>query len=111
MDHESAAVLHFSPLQGETARKALKSSSLPEDIGEKTIILWDGERFFIRSRAAVRIMDIMGGKWKRYANILRVVPTPISDLGYRFIASIRRHIPINTNCSIPTPQQRARFLD
>ena len=46
--------------------------------------------------------------WMR---VFRFIPAFLTDLGYRFIASIRYRVWGKADvCRIPTPAERARFL-
>lgn len=111
MDNEASPVLRFAPVQGETARRLLANAGLPADIGQKTIIYWDGQKFTVRSRAAADVMRLMGGKWTSRGQALGLIPAPLADLGYRLVARLRKRIPVDGSCAVPTPEQRARFLD
>lgn len=108
--HEKQHHLLFAPLQGETAAVALPVSGLPADIGQKSIVLYDNDNFFIRSRAAFRAMKHMGGIWKIFAAVLSLIPTAITDLGYRAVARYRGHIPYKKSCDLLPPEQQKRFL-
>jgi predicted DCC family thiol-disulfide oxidoreductase YuxK len=49
--------------------------------------------------------------WPAVAILLRTVPRPLRDLGYRLIARWRYRIWERLeSCPVPTPDERARFL-
>lgn len=108
--HEATPVLSFAPLQGETAAHHLPASGLPPDIGQHTIVLFEGGKFLVRSRAAVRVMQHMGGKWRTLGAIARLVPAPLADLIYRFVARNRTRLPAGQSCKLLPAHQRQRFL-
>ena len=78
-------IFRLAPLAGKTARALLP------DGGEnwETLVLLEGERLSIRSEAVIRTLARLGGLWKAIA-LVRVVPRPLRDTGYDFIARHRR---------------------
>ena len=107
----------FSPLQGETARLrlgdglaqgALKTVVLEEDPALRPIGNTDGLR--VKSDAAIAILAGLSHGWG-LINLLRIVPRPIRDLVYDFIARHRyRWFGKREECRVPTPAERERFL-
>lgn len=111
---DRAARLTFAPLQGETARAHLPA---PDDLGQtvgSVIFVMEtaqGRRTtLMRSDAALRILDTMGGFW-RVVSWLRVVPRGVRDAVYDWIARHRyRWFGRYAECPTPPPAVRARFL-
>ena len=69
------------------------------------------ERVLIRSAAGLRIARYMGGFW-RLTLLAAIVPRPIRDAMYDFIARHRhRLIPASDRCYVPPAAVRPRFLD
>jgi predicted DCC family thiol-disulfide oxidoreductase YuxK len=107
-------VLRFAPLQGTTRREVegRAGRALPDE----TIVLvrdWrgNGERILVRSDAACAIAEIVGGWW-RPLSWLRFLPRGWRDAGYDFVARRRaRWFGRLDACRVPTPEERARFLD
>jgi predicted DCC family thiol-disulfide oxidoreductase YuxK len=99
-------VLKFAPLQGETARQRLGVQPLvPEGV-----VLEDRGRIFHGSSAALRAAIALGGIYRLFA-VLLLVPSPLRDLVYRFIARNRYSwFGKKDSCRLPTPQERPRFL-
>lgn len=107
--------LHYAPLQGRTAstildrhpgaNRALSTVIYVRDAGTS------GERLYERSDAAAAILRDLGGLW-RLASWPRVVPRPIRDAVYSFIAN-HRYSWFGTldACQLPGPGQSERFLD
>lgn len=110
LNHEKAPVLSFAPLQGETAAETLPHSDLPPDIGQGTVVLYDNDHFFVRSRAALRTMAYMGGIFKILSRAFAIVPAPLADAVYNLIARNRKRIPVKTSCELLPPEKRKRFL-
>ena len=99
--------LRYSPLQGETAAARLGPQS-PAD--PSTIVFADGDLVSLRSTAVLRILRRLGGGW-RLAAVLVLVPRPIRDAVYDWIAR-HRHAWFGKRaaCRIPTPEERRWFL-
>jgi predicted DCC family thiol-disulfide oxidoreductase YuxK len=109
------ARLHFAPLQGETA--ALVRSHFPDrfpvDI-DTLVYLSPNEQgapeIALRSAAVFALFREIGGGWGLLAG-LRVLPSWLTDLGYRAFARNRyRLFGTLDACDIPTPADRARLL-
>ena len=99
---------HFAPLQGTTARNRLPES--PDPAALSTVVLEDGGRFRVRSDAALAVLAGLGGLW-RLAALLRVIPRPIRDGVYDWIARHRfRWFGRREECRVPEPDERERFL-
>jgi predicted DCC family thiol-disulfide oxidoreductase YuxK len=69
------------------------------------------ERVFVRSAGALAALEAIGGGW-RLASWLRIVPAPLRDLVYRWVAANRyRWFGRFDTCKLPAPGVRDRFLD
>jgi predicted DCC family thiol-disulfide oxidoreductase YuxK len=81
----------FAPL-GSPAFEAQvtpeQRASLPDSIA---LLNADGH-LLIRTRAVIAILDGLGGLWRALAFALRLLPRPIADAGYDFIARIRKSV-------------------
>lgn len=85
--HDRRGVLRFAPLGGETHRQL--GSPGADQNGSTLILVWDGE-VFMRSAGAVRMLWALGGLWGVVGALIWIVPRPLRDAGYRFVAG-RRH--------------------
>lgn len=110
LQRDRRATLRFAPLQGDTA---CARSDLPAELRSVVFILRPNtpeEQIYFRSDAALRLLDHVGGGW-RIVSWLRLIPRPIRDAVYDFIASRRyRWFGKFDACRIPPPEWRARFL-
>ncbi len=100
--------LFFSPIQGETAKRVL-----PEERRENldTISFFDGERVYYRTTALLMIAKLLGGIWLVFYPLI-VVPADWRDIAYDWVAKRRyRFWGKREACRMPTPEERARFLD
>jgi predicted DCC family thiol-disulfide oxidoreductase YuxK len=69
------------------------------------------EQTWVRSDAVVALLLELPRPWPAVAILLRTVPRPLRDLGYRLIARWRyRFWERLESCPVPTPDERARFL-
>jgi len=69
------------------------------------------ERVYVRSGGALRVARYLGGPW-HLARALAVVPRFLRDWAYDGFARIRyRVFGRYESCPIPSPEQRARFID
>jgi len=108
-------VLRYGPLQGEAAgRVRERHPDLPG--ADETFVLVEApgtteERVRTRSDAALALVAALGGPW-RLAATARIVPRPLRDAVYRFVAR-RRHRWWGRleSCRLPAPEERELFLD
>jgi predicted DCC family thiol-disulfide oxidoreductase YuxK len=107
MRRDRRGALRFASLQGETSR----ARGIVEAVGGlDTIVVEDGARRLVRSDAALRLATALGGAWRLLA-VLRLVPRPLRDAVYRFIARNRyRWFGTRSTCRLPTASERERFL-
>ncbi len=69
------------------------------------------ERVAVRSAAALRVVDYLGGRWK-LLEVARIMPAPLRDWLYDRFADIRyRVFGKYDSCPLPPPEVRARFLE
>ena len=69
------------------------------------------EHALVRSDAVVALLGELPRPWPAVGVTLRLIPRPLRDLGYRFIARWRYRIWGRLEqCPLPSPEDRARFL-
>lgn len=107
--HGSKNNLRFAALQSEIGQQILAHFDLPkEDIF--SVILVENEKIYLRSNAALRMYKNMGGIWSLMYFFI-IVPRPIRDAVYNFIAKNRyKWFGEKESCMIPTPELKSRFL-
>lgn len=100
--------LTFAPLQGKLAGRKLAPDRIK---GLESIVLLRDGVVLDRSDAVLELCGQLGGIW-RLAGIFRMVPKPVRDAGYALVARNRyRWFGRKQTCRIPTPRERARFVD
>ncbi len=101
-------VLTFGSLQGEFGQRIIAEHSLQS---LDSFVLVDGDRISIESDAVLDVIAKLGGGW-RIVTVLRVVPRPMRNALYRWIARHRiGWFGQPHTCMVPTPELRARFVD
>jgi predicted DCC family thiol-disulfide oxidoreductase YuxK len=69
------------------------------------------EQLLLRSDAVLAMLVELPRPWPSIASLLRLVPRPLRDLGYRIVARLRYHIWGKLDsCPLPTAAERERFL-
>ncbi len=112
---DRAGHFRFAPLHGPTAVRECARLGItgptPSDADPGTMILIDSEQALTRSDAVLAIAARLTLPW-RLASALRIVPRPLRDSIYRWVARNRyRWFVPSGSCPAPTPELRARLLD
>src|SRR4030095_8986089 len=113
--HDRRGTLKFAALQGDFARDVF--SRHPELVAVDSLVLVGRdtasgkEQVFARSEGALEVARYLGGAW-HLARVVAIVPRFLRDSAYDAFARIRYRVFGRYNsCPIPTPEQRARFID
>ncbi len=108
-----AKTLRFSALQSAYGQAAIARHDALKNVDSVVLVEREGseERVFIRSTAALKIADYMGGFWK-LALAAYIIPRPIRDFFYDLVAKYRyRFFDKHDACLLPPPAVRARFIE
>ncbi len=105
-------VLHYAPLEGETAKELLRKYPQLEQYHGETLVYvrnWGAhqEEVYVKSEGALRVAGDIGGI-DRLAVVFLLAPTAIRDRIYDFIARHRHRIA--KSCEIPSSDESAQFL-
>lgn len=116
LKHDKHGRLRFASLQSDFAEKVLRRHGFDaKDLDTVHVVEnYDqpGERVLQRSDAILRAGRELGGFWTASSSVARIVPRPLRDLVYRFVATNRyRVFGKYDSCMLPDPSQRSRFLD
>ena len=116
LKHDKNGRLRFASLQSDFAEKVLRRHGFdPNDLDTLHVVEnyeQPGERLLQRSDAILRVSHELGGHWSVLAAIFKIVPRPLRDVTYRFVAQNRyRVFGKYETCMLPNPDQRSRFLD
>jgi predicted DCC family thiol-disulfide oxidoreductase YuxK len=115
IDRDPSARLRFVSLQSDPGRALLGGLGYQppqsEEGDPESIVLVDEGRVFARSAAVLRIARYLSGPWWLLSALI-VVPGPLRDLVYRWVAAHRyRWFGRSDECRVPTPELRARFIE
>jgi predicted DCC family thiol-disulfide oxidoreductase YuxK len=108
-DHSGNA-FRFAPLQGETFQSRVgagRRAGLPDSV----VVLTEDGALLVRSNAFLHILRRLGGAWKALGGALGLIPRPIRDVVYDFVARIRYRV-FGTRddlCPIVPAELRGRF--
>ncbi|MEZ5291802.1 MAG: DCC1-like thiol-disulfide oxidoreductase family protein [Vicinamibacterales bacterium] len=104
---DPAGVFRFAPLDSAVARRLVSTAGpLPD-----SLVLVDADGAHVESEAVLGILRRLPGPW-RVAAIGAVVPRPVRNAAYRWVARRRgRWFGRRDACLAPTPDVAARLLD
>jgi len=106
----SGTAFRFAPLQGKTFLlrvHAGQCAGLPDSVAVQTN---DGS-LLVRSAAFIHVLRQLGGVWRIMAAVAALIPRPVRDLAYDFIARVRYRIFRRRDdlCPVVPPALRSRF--
>jgi predicted DCC family thiol-disulfide oxidoreductase YuxK len=104
-------LVRFASLEGTTAAQV--RAAHPGLAAVDSMIWLDaGGSVSIRSDAALAIGSYLGGFWGAMAAAARLVPRPVRDWVYDFVARVRYRVFGKYDaCPLPPPEHRARFMN
>jgi predicted DCC family thiol-disulfide oxidoreductase YuxK len=101
----------FAPLGGETFQ-ALVPAGERERLPDSLVARTAAGVLLTRSTGALHALRRLGGAWRALAVLLGVVPRPIRDVVYDFVARVRFRLFARPKdaCPFVPPPLRSRFL-
>lgn len=100
----------FAALQSKTGQEFLSRFNFPTNEFD-TFILIDGEVYFTKSDAAIKIAQDLKG-WPKILSLGKFLPKKLRDFLYDLIARNRYRIFGKKDyCRIPSEEEKAKFLD
>lgn len=100
----------FAPIDGATFLEVVPEELRPA-LPDSVLLVLPGGKVLLRSDAAIAVMSRLPGPWPASGAILRRVPRPLRELGYRMVAAVRRRLfraPAES-CPLLPAEQRALF--
>ncbi len=100
----------YAPLGGETFARMVPEpdrAGLPDSV---VVITGEGT-LLTRSAGVIALLERLGGGWRAFAGVARLVPRPLADAGYDLVARVRKKLfaaPADV-CPMLPPELRARF--
>ena len=108
--HDRRKRLCYAPLQGKLAASLLQGHGIDPD-NLKSLVFYRNGKSYERSLAGILIACELGGVW-RLALVLLLVPRPIRDSVYDWIASHRHSLLKRKDvCSMPSEAFKERILE
>jgi predicted DCC family thiol-disulfide oxidoreductase YuxK len=78
----------FFSAESQDSQSLLQQHHIPANLTDKTVILIENQKIYIKSAAMIKALQNKGSCWK-LAGLLRIVPAFIRDAMYDFIARNR----------------------
>ena len=104
-----AKTIRFASLQSIAGRALLDEHKIAQDYLD-SLVLIEEERFSVSSSAALRTLSYLS-TWESQLKLLLVLPRPLRDFVYRFVAKYRyKWFGRREQCMIPTAELNERFL-
>jgi predicted DCC family thiol-disulfide oxidoreductase YuxK len=99
----------FAPLQGALARDLAFSHHAAKTSGTMVLLRERDGKVFTHSDAVIELAKALGGGWRVLA-VARLIPKPLRDAVYRWVARNRYHLMGKlTTCAMPDPELRKRL--
>ena len=110
IDKDKSDVFRFASLQSDFGQKRLKEFNLPTD-SFSTLILLSNGKCFTRSTAALRIAKELSFPYNLSFAFI-VIPPFIRNFFYDIVSRNRyRWFGKKDACRIPSPEERAKFIE
>ncbi|KOR82422.1 thiol-disulfide oxidoreductase DCC family protein [Paenibacillus solani] len=102
-------VFRFASLQSEIGQELLRQGGMSESSID-TMVLIENGKYYTRSTGALRIARRLRFPWS-LSYVFILIPLFLRNLVYRWVARNRyRWFGQSSECMIPTPEIRRRFL-
>ena len=109
VNRDTAKTIRFATLQSAAGRRLLEKHKIDVNYTD-SLVFFEEENFSVSSTAVLRIYSYLDG-WERHLQLLAVVPRPVRDALYHFIAKYRyKWFGRREQCMIPSQELKERFL-
>ena len=99
----------FASLQSKAGSELLAEHNIKQNYIDSLVFI-EEERFSVSSTAALRTLSYLSS-WESQLKLLLVLPSPLRDLVYRFVARYRyKWFGRREQCMLPTAELKERFL-
>ena len=111
VDNDKNGKIHYASLQSDIGQSYLTKFKM-SGTDLNSVVLIEGERFYTKSDAPLRLVKYFDKKIWRLSAIFFIVPKFIRDAVYNYIAKNRyKWFGKQESCMLPTPDLRSRFLE
>lgn len=101
--------IHFASLQSERGQALQREFNINSDQLDSVVLIHQGKAA-TKSKAAILLAQQLGGIYSAMS-IFLIIPAPIRDIVYDFIARNRyRWFGRSSACLLPRPEWKSRFL-
>ena len=101
--------IRFASLQSKAGKMMLEKHKIDANYID-SIVLFEDEKYSVNSTAAIRTISLLSS-WERHLKLLIILPRPIRDFFYFFIAKYRyKWFGRSEHCIIPSGDLSERFL-
>ena len=101
--------IKFASLQSDYGQKISDLYHLPKE-DFKTLVLIEGDNYYLRSTAALKLFKTLGGFWKVFY-VFIIVPVPIRDFVYNIVSKNRYKVfGKKETCMVPDKNLQNRFM-
>lgn len=107
INRDPLAKFKFASQKSDIGQQLLKKYHVPED--ENSLILLEGNHFYSKSTAALKISKHLTLFWRLFYLFI-FVPKPLRDTAYQIIANNRYKWREKESCILPSTETRKRFL-
>jgi predicted DCC family thiol-disulfide oxidoreductase YuxK len=109
--HDADGRFKLAAMQGAHGRALLARHGLSPDDPASLLLVQDN-RGYTDTDAIIRVLQALGPGWRLLGALMVVVPRPIRDVLYRWLARNRyQFFGKRSQCRLPDPAQAWRFLD
>lgn len=109
--HEKGDTLQFASSRKDVGRRLAQSHGFSADKLDLTYLVIRDGIALTKSDASLALFAELKAPW-RYLRVLRVVPAPLRNWMYDFVARNRLNwFGEEQDCFLPTPAERSKFLD
>lgn len=109
IDRDKRNVFQFASLQSDYGKSVIEQYNIKGNYMD-TVVLLEGNKIYLRSEAALRILKHLGGIYS-FLYLFIITPTFLRDFVYNLVAKNRyKWFGKQDNCRILTPDLKAKFL-
>ena len=104
-----AKTIRFASLQSRAGRALLDKNNIDQNYIDSLVFI-EEDKFSMSSTAALRTLSYLS-TWESQLKLLLVLPRPLRDLVYRFVAKYRyKWFGRRELCMVPTAELMERFI-
>ncbi|WP_346986456.1 DCC1-like thiol-disulfide oxidoreductase family protein [Chryseobacterium sp. POE27] len=108
LERDKKDAFMFASLQSDFGQKFLSERDLNTKVFN-TMYLWKPGKYYLeKSKAILKIANLLGGIYK-FSSLGKIIPSFLSDKLYDIVSKNRMKL-ANQKCYLPTPHQRAKFI-